>query len=103
MAVSTTYQPTVSPADALWVLYQSQTKKVRKAFRQRILAEDASGKEKEALAAYERQLPEKEREAAYAIAFAVRQGIADVHQAAANQTHVGRRAEDFLAELEQEM
>ena len=54
------------------------------------------------MAAYERQLPENEREVAYALARAVRKGVADVREAAANHTHVGRRAEDFLAELEQE-
>lgn len=102
MATSVTYQPTVSPTDALWALYQSQTKKVRKDFRLRLLAEDATDREKAEMAAYERQLPEKEREAAYALAHAVRKGVADVREAAANHTHVGRRAEDFLAELEQE-
>ena len=34
-----TSQPTVSPVDALWALYQSQTKKVRDAFRMRVVAE----------------------------------------------------------------
>ena len=102
MATTSTYQPTVSPTDALWALYQSQTKKVRKAFRLRLLAEELLDKEKAEMAVYERQLPEKEREAAYALACAVRKGVADVRQAAANHTHVGRPAEDFLAELEQE-
>ena len=40
MATSAAYQPTVSPADALWALYQSQTKKVRKAFRQKLQEEE---------------------------------------------------------------
>ena len=102
MATISTYDTIISPSDALWALYQSQTKKVRQVFRQRILAEEISEKEKADMAVYERQLPEKEREAAYALARVVRQGIADVRQAAANNTHVGRRAEDFLAELEQE-
>jgi len=102
MATIATYQSTVSPADALWALYQSQTKRVRKAFRLRLLAEDASDRKKAEMAAYERQLPEKERKVAYDLARAVRKGVADVRQAAANHTHVGRRAEDFLAELEQE-
>lgn len=39
MATIATYQPTVSPVDALWALYQSQTKKVRDAFRMRVVAE----------------------------------------------------------------
>lgn len=102
MASSATYQPTVSPADALWALYKSQTKSVRKAFRLRLLAEDVSNREMPKMTAYEKQLPEKEREAVYALARAVRQGIADVQQAAANNTHVGRLAEDFLAELEEQ-
>ena len=102
MATSVTYQPTVSPTDALWALYQSQTKKVRRDFRLRLLAEDATDREKAEMAAYERKLPEKEREAAYTLAHAVRKGVADVREAVANHTHVGRRAEDFLAELEQE-
>ena len=102
MTTIPTFQPTVSPADALWALYQSQTRKVRKAFRLRLLAEEATDREKAEMAAYERQLPEKEREAAYALAHAVRRGVADVRQAALRHTHVGRNAEDFLAELEQE-
>ena len=40
LSTTSTYQPTVSPADALWTLYQSQTKKVRDAFRMRILNEE---------------------------------------------------------------
>ena len=40
MSVTTTDQQTVSPVDALWALYQSQSKKVRKAFRIRLLAEE---------------------------------------------------------------
>ena len=41
MAATPTYQPTVSPVDALWALYQSQSKKVRKAFRQKLQEEKA--------------------------------------------------------------
>ena len=40
MAATPTYQPTVSPVDALWALYQSQSKKVRKAFRQKLQEEE---------------------------------------------------------------
>jgi hypothetical protein len=40
MATTSTYQSTISPTDALWALYQSQSKKVRKAFRMRILSEE---------------------------------------------------------------
>ena len=102
MATTPTYQPTVSPTDALWALYQSQPKKVRKAFRLRLLAEEASDKKEAEMRAYELQLSAKERQAAYELAATIKQGAADVRQAAANHTHVGRRAEDFLVELEKE-
>lgn len=102
MATTPTYQPTISPTDALWALYQSQPKKVRKAFRLRLLAEEASDKREAEMRAYELQLSAKERQAAYELAATIKQGVADVRQAAANHTHVGRRAEDFLVELEKE-
>lgn len=34
-------QQTISPVDALWALYQSQPKKVRKAFQKRIIEDSA--------------------------------------------------------------
>ena len=40
MVATTTYQTTMSPIDALWTLYLSQTKKVREAFRMRLFAEE---------------------------------------------------------------
>ena len=40
MVATTTYQTTMSPIDALWTLYLSQTKKVREAFRMRLYAEE---------------------------------------------------------------
>lgn len=40
MESTSNYQSNISPIDALWTLYQSQTKRVRKAFRQRIIAEE---------------------------------------------------------------
>ena len=102
MATTATCQQGISPTDALWALYQSQTKKVREAFRLRILAEADSDKKEEEMHAYEQQLSAQERQAAYKLADVIKQGVADVRQAAANQTHVGHRAEDFLAELEQD-
>jgi hypothetical protein len=47
MAATPTYQPTVSPVDALWALYQSQSKKVRKAFRQKLQEEEKARAVKE--------------------------------------------------------
>lgn len=34
------YNTNISPIDALWAIYKTQTKQVRKAFRQRLLAEE---------------------------------------------------------------
>lgn len=47
MAATPTYQPTVSPVDTLWALYQSQSKKVRKAFRQKLQEEEKARAVKE--------------------------------------------------------
>lgn len=47
MTTPTAYQQSISPADALWALYQSQTKRVRRAFRQRILEEEQNRVTKE--------------------------------------------------------
>lgn len=44
MESTSNYQSNISPIDALWALYQSQTKRVRKAFRQRIIAEENEDK-----------------------------------------------------------
>ncbi len=38
--MATPTQQIVSPAEALWALYSAQTKRVRKAFRTRLLAEE---------------------------------------------------------------
>ena len=102
MAATITCQQVISPIDALWALYQSQTKRVRKAFRSRLLAEDMADKKNMEMREYERKLPPEVRKSVSMMAYAVKQGVADVHHAAANHTHVGRNADDFLAELEQE-
>ena len=102
MVTTTTYPSNVSQVDALWALYKSQTKKVREAFRMRIFTEEAHSKHEEELQVFAQQIPAQELQAAHALAETVKQGVADVRQAMANNTHVGRRAEDFLAELEQE-
>lgn len=47
MALSiTTQEPQISQLDALWALFQAQTKSVRKAFTQRILEQAALTKKK---------------------------------------------------------
>ena len=35
----------ISPLDALWALYQSQTKRVRKAFLKRLMAQETKNRE----------------------------------------------------------
>lgn len=101
MATIISSQPTISPADALWALYQSQTKQVRKAFRSRIMAEEGLTSSKaSAMRAFERHIPTQERKKACELVEAIRKGVNDVNNAVVKQTHVGRKAEDFLTELE---
>jgi hypothetical protein len=68
-------QDMVSPIDALWALYRSQNKRVRKAFRVRILAEEEKENEKVKMAAYEQNLTVAEREAAYQLADKIKRGL----------------------------
>ena len=102
MATNITYQQNVSPLDALWALYQSQTKKVKNAFRSRLLAEEENDKKALKMKAYEKKLSPEVRTSVCMMAVAVKQGAEEARQAAANNTHVGRSAEEFLAELENE-
>ena len=45
--ITTVQQQTteISPLDALWALYQSQTKRVRKAFLKRLMAQESKNRE----------------------------------------------------------
>ena len=96
------YNHSVSPLDALWSIYQSQSKRVRKAFRQRILEEEKADKHESEMRAYELQLPSETRESVRVFTNTIKKAVNDVRQAAADHTHVGRKADDFLSELEQE-
>ena len=98
MTPSGSYQQNISPVDALWALYQSQTKKVRQAFCQRLLTEDSLAKKK--IGNSEKQLSKEERLAARKIAETVKLAAAEVKQASLKNTHIGRDADSFLAELE---
>ena len=99
---SVSYNHSVSPLDALWSIYQSQSKRVRKAFRQRILEEEKADKHESEMRAYELQLPSETRESVRFFTKTIKKAVNDVRQAAVDHTHVGRNADDFLAELEQE-
>ena len=99
---SVSYNHSVSPLDALWSIYQSQSKRVRKAFRQRILEEEKADKHESEMRAYELQLPSETRESVRLFTKTIKKAVNDVRQAAVDHTHVGRDADDFLSELEQE-
>ena len=99
---SVSYNHSVSPLDALWSIYQSQSKRVRKAFRQRILEEEKADKHESEMRAYELHLPSETRESVRVFTNTIKKAVNDVRQAAVDHTHVGRNADDFLSELEQE-
>lgn len=96
---TTTYSGKISTLDALWALYQSQSKLVRDAFRMRVLAEKTAKKD---MQPYEQQLPDEVRKSVSMMAISIKKSADEVRQAALNSTQIGRRAEDFLNELEQE-
>lgn len=98
MGSVTMYQD-VSPIDALWALYQSQPKRVRKAFLLRLRNEELADAKEDQMIAFEKNLPAEEREAARRMADAVKEGMKEVKIAKQQGTHVGRDADDFLAEL----
>ena len=98
----TTTHITISPADALWALYQSQTEKEKKAFLQRIVEEEASIKLSLEMDAYEQSLTEEQRMVAHDFVEVVKQRINDVEQAAKEGRRIGRSANDFLQELQAE-
>ena len=102
MGTTASFQPAISPVDALWTLYQSQTKRVRKAFRSRILSEEFVEKNAAAMKDYEQTLSPETRDSLFMMADAVKKGAEETRQAAAKNIHVGRNADEFLAELEQD-
>ena len=51
---------------------------------------------------YERTLSDKEIEAAHQMAETIKEGVKEVREATQRGTHVGRNADDFLAELMEE-
>ena len=97
-----TNQDIVSPLDALWSLYQSQSKRVRKAFRVRLLAEESAERERTRMMTYEQKMSDKDRDSVHRLVESVRDGVADVQNAHREGRTCGRKAEDFLKELQQE-
>jgi len=105
--MATTVSPTlhsqgVSTLDVLWAFYQSQTRKVKKAFLKRVADEGGAAKEAEVMMNYEQTLTDEQRRAAHNFADVVKTRVAEVKEAAKEGRHVGRSAKDFLHELQAE-
>jgi len=99
MATTTTY-PIVSTLDALWTLYQAQTKKVKKEFLKRVAEESDVDKEMKRMGDYEQSLTAAQRMTAHAFVNEIKKRVDDVEQACKEGRHVGRRASEFLKELQ---
>lgn len=88
-----------TPAEALWAMYMSQSKAVRKAFRVRLHAEEEAEARRKSMETYAKALSPEELEAVERMAESVKQGVADVKKAAAEGRTIGRPAEELLDEL----
>ncbi|MBO7624449.1 MAG: hypothetical protein J6S82_03980 [Bacteroidales bacterium] len=87
-----------TPAEALWAMYMSQSKAVRKAFRMRLRDEEESEERRKRMEAYSKTLSPEELDAAERMAESVKRSIAEIQQDAVEL----RPAEDLLAELMEE-
>ena len=92
-----------SYVEALWVMYMSQSKAVRKAFRLRLRAEEEAEFQRKSMEAYAKTLSTEELNAAERMVKNVKRGVADVKKAAAEGRAAGRPAEELLAELMEEV
>jgi len=99
---TTLIQNEYSPAEALWAMYMSQSKAVRKAFRVRLHAAEEAELRRKEMEAYAKTLPTEERVAAERMAESVKQSVREVKKAAKEGRAIGLPAEDLLAELLQE-
>ncbi len=100
IASPTLHSQGISTLDVLWAFYQSQTNKVKKAFLKRIADEERAAKDAEAMKAYEQTLTDEQRKAAYEFVDVVKQRVAELEQASKEGRRIGRRAQDFLRELQ---
>ena len=92
----------VTPLDALWALYQSQSKRVRKAFLKRIEAQDKAEQYESQMRALDAKLSPDERKKLHQMASAINMRAQEVEQAQKQGKRIGRSADDFLAELRKE-
>ncbi len=88
-----------SPAEALWAMYMSQSKAVRKAFRTRMHAEEESEARRKSMEEYAKTLSPTELEAVGRMVKVVKEGVADVQKAASEGHAFGSPAEELLDEL----
>lgn len=91
-----------SHVEALWAMYMSQSKAVRKAFRTRLHAEEEAESHRKKMEEYAKSLSPDELQAAECMVKSLKQGVADVKNAAAEGRTIGCPAEDLLAELLEE-
>jgi hypothetical protein len=91
-----------TPAEALWAMYMSQSKAVRKAFRVRLHAEEEAESRRKSMEAYAKTLSSEELKAAEHMVECVKHGVADVRKAAAEGRTLGRPAKELLEELMEE-
>ena len=92
----------ITPLDALWALYQSQSKRVRKAFLKRIEAQDNAEKYEAQMRALESKLSSDERKKLHQMAYEINARAQEVKHAQKQGKCIGRSADDFLAELQKE-
>ena len=91
-------QTTIPPVEILWSLYQSQPKKVQKAFRKRLEDMDMKEKTKRKMKEYEHALSPSHKEAVHQLVNSVKKGIEDVEE---NKNRI--TLADFLEELKTEV
>ena len=103
MTISTPSQTAkVSTLDILWAFYQSQSKRVRKKFLERVEAQKKAERHEAQMRAYEANLSSEERERLHQMASDIRKRTVEVQEALQQGKRFGRSADDFLAELRSE-
>lgn len=98
--MSTTIQietPNISPVDALWALFQSQSSKVRKEFAKKLRSFEKAEQEAKKMKAYESTLSQKQRDAADSIAKSIKVALGEL---GSPEVGLGRDIEELFSEEE---
>ena len=98
MATTANIQQTVSPADALWSLFMSQTKAVKDELRKRFLVLNKEEIRAKRLKKYEASLTPAQREKALEIANSISIALKDAQR----DDYEGTPIDEFLQELSNE-